>query len=296
MRSEPFPFEHQRSLKELCTLGIGGPAHLYIEIHTIDAMQSVLKYCHEKGLRYFILGKGSNTLFDDQGFDGVVIHNKISFCKEITPGTFHAGSGYSFSRIGAQTARQGWSGLEFASGIPGTVGGAVFMNAGANGTETCEPLLSVDYIDETGKLLTLSSNELSFSYRHSPFHEKKGAIVGATFSLTKSEHARKKQLKIITYRTETQPYDDKSAGCMFRNPSEYPAGKLIEMCQLKGIHLGGAKVSPLHGNFLINTGKATSKEVLSLVKKIQEDVKKQYSIELESEVRYIPFRYDTISR
>ncbi len=296
MRSELFSFEHQRSLKELCTLGIGGPARDYIEVNTIETLQSLIKHCKEEGLRYFILGKGSNTLFDDRGFDGVVIHNKISFFNETSPGVFHVGAGYSFSRLGAQTARQGWSGLEFASGIPGSVGGAVFMNAGANGTETCKYLSSINYIDENGVLHTYSIEELQFSYRYSSFHEKKGAIVGATFTLIPSDKAREKQLKIIHYRTETQPYGEKSAGCIFRNPPDHPAGKLIETCKLKGEKQGDAQVSLLHGNFLINTGSATSKDVLALVKKLQVEIKKQHGIELESEVRYIPFQDETIPR
>lgn len=295
MSSRP-PFQSQRALKDLCTIGIGGPAKWYLQVHSVEEMQQALKDASERQLRVFILGKGSNTLFDDRGYDGLVIHNKITYCHEISDGVFHVGAGYHFSRLGAQTARQGWAGLEFASGIPGTVGGAVFMNAGANGTETCEHLQSVDFVDPNGTLRTFEKKDLTFSYRSSPFHTMSGAIVGATFALKKSNTAREKQLTIIDYRTKTQPYGEKSAGCMFRNPPSDAAGALIEKCGLKGKQLGDAKISPLHGNFMINTNTASSKDILQLVKEVQDQVKEQHGIELESEVRYIPYSDDTISR
>lgn len=294
MSSSP-PFQSHRALKDLCTIGIGGPAKWYSQVHSIEEITQVLKDASKYQLRVFILGNGSNTLFDDQGYDGLVIHNKIAFCDEISDGIFHVGSGYNFSRLGAQTARQGWEGLEFASGIPGTVGGAVFMNAGANGTETCQYLQSVDFIDLSGDLHTYNHKDLVFSYRSSSFQKMKGAIVGATFALKKSNTAREKQLSIINYRTQTQPYSEKSAGCMFRNPPSESAGALIEKCGLKGKQFGDAQISTVHGNFMINTNNASSKDILRLVNEVQNQVKAQHGIELESEVRYIPYSDDTIS-
>lgn len=293
--SDSIRMEAGRSLRHLCTIGIGGPAKWYLEVRSIEEMQEAFKKASKLNLRTFILGKGSNTLFDDKGFDGLVIHNKISFCNEISDGMFHVGAGFSFSRLGAQTARQGWSGLEFASGIPGTVGGAVFMNAGANGSETEESLASVDYVTEKGELKHFDRHEITFGYRSSSFQSLHGAIVGATFSLTPSCNAKSKQLSIIEYRTKTQPYGKKSAGCMFRNPPSQTAGALIEACGLKGSVQGEAQVSSLHGNFLINTNQASSADVLALVRNIQTQVKEKYGIELESEVRYIPYRDETIS-
>ena len=280
--------EENKSLSNLCTLGIGGRAELYAVVHTIEEMQQALLFCKQNSLPYFILGKGSNTLFDDRGFKGVVIHNKIDTIEETQPGVFHVGAGYSFSLLGAQTARKGWSGLEFASGIPGTVGGAIFMNAGANGSETCQPLVSVDFVDSSGELQILSKNELHFDYRFSSFQTKTGAIIGGTFELSPSENARVKQHALIDYRAKTQPYSDKSAGCMFRNPKEKPAGVLIDSCGLRGVQVGGAKVSEQHANFIINTGNSSSQDVLKLIRLIQIKVKEATGIELECEVRYIP--------
>lgn len=282
-------FEQQRSLKDLTTFGIGGAATYFVEVHDIPTMQKILPFCRQQGLPFLILGKGSNILFDDRGFKGFIIANRIDFIHRKDPFTWHVGAGYSFSLLGTQTARQGLAGLEFASGIPGSVGGAVYMNAGANGGETAQTLLSVDFVTAEGELRCLPKEELEFNYRFSSFQNRLGAIVGASFHLTPSLKAREKQLKIIQYRKETQPYNSKSAGCVFRNPSCHHAGALIEQSGLKGVSIGGAQVSTLHANFVINTGKASSQEVLQLIRHIQETVKAKNGIELESEVRLIPY-------
>lgn len=278
-----------RLLKDVTTFGIGGPAAQYIEVQDIATLQETLRYCKENALPYYVLGKGSNVLFDDKGFQGVVIANRIPFCEKPAENTWHVGAGYSFSLIGSQTARQGFAGLEFASGIPGSVGGAVYMNAGANGNETCETLVSVDYVTPDGELLCIPKNELEFSYRFSSFQKMKGVIAGASFELTPSTDARQKQLGIIDYRKKTQPYDAKSAGCVFRNPDCHHAGALIEQSGLKGTTLGGAQVSNLHANFLINTGTATSQDILHLIKYVQKVVKENQGVDLEHEVRCVPF-------
>ncbi len=196
-----------------------------------------------------ILGKGSNCLFDDRGYNGLIVLNKISFIDRIDKTRIRAGSGYSFSLLGSQTARWGLSGLEFASGIPGTVGGAVTMNAGANGKETCECLSSVDFMDKEGNISTWKRHELAFSYRFSPFQQMPGAVIAAEFSLSLSDKARSTQIAIINKRKQTQPLKEKSAGCVFRNPDHGHSGALIEQCGLKGKQIGGAKVSPSSRQF-----------------------------------------------
>lgn len=281
--------EQQRSLKDLTTFGIGGPAHYFIEVQDIPTMQLLLPFCQQHQLPFFILGKGSNSLFDDRGFAGVVIANRISFLHKLAEDTWHVGAGYSFSLLGSQTARQGWSGLEFASGIPGSVGGAVYMNAGANGGETCQSLISVDFVTPDGEFHCLPKEQLTFSYRFSSFQQSPGVIVGATFRLKKMPEARQKQLDIIDYRKKTQPYNAKSAGCVFRNPTQMSAGALIDQSGLKGKMIGGAQVSLLHANFVINTGQASTADVLQLLDLIKQEVKERTGIDLESEVRYIPY-------
>ena len=285
-------FKEQVDLKQYTTLGIGGAARYFLEIHTIQEMQQALRYCSSRLIPYLILGKGSNCLFDDRGFNGTVLLNKIDFLKQPESGTFHVGAGYSFALLGIQTARQGWSGLEFASGIPASVGGAVWMNAGANGQETCQCLELVHFINHTGELEIYHRNDLSFSYRFSPFQQKKGAIVAATFRLKQDENARKKQLEIVTQRKQTQPLSEKSAGCVFINPPGAHAGALIDQCGLKGASLGGAAVSTLHANFLINAKQASSQEMLALIQHVRQRVKEKSGVELKSEVRCISYEWE----
>jgi len=289
MNAQLPPFYTHKSLKEFSTFGIGGMARLFTEVTSVEEMQSVLAYCHDNVIPFFILGKGSNCLFDDRGIDGLVIHNKISYLTFIGE-EVEVGAGYSFSMLGFKTAKQGLAGLEFASGIPASVGGAIFMNAGANGKETEETLTEVHFVDETGHLHVFPKQQLQFGYRFSVFQQRKGAIVSAKFKLSSSIDARAKQLAIIEYRRKTQPYGELSIGCVFKNPSGGAAGAYIEQCGLKGISIGDAEVSCLHANFIINRKNASAKEVLALARQVQESVKQQMGVELELEVRCIPYQ------
>lgn len=281
-------FEEGKLLKDFTTFGIGGPAKYFIQVTTIPELQEAVRACNRQNLRYLVLGKGSNSLFSDQGFDGVIILNKIHFIEE-KEGLFHVGAGYSFSLLGSQTARKGWEGLEFASGIPGSVGGAVFMNAGASGTETFETLVNVTYVNEQGEVEVLPKSAIEWSYRHTSFHKKKGAIAAATFQLKASSEARKKQLTLIDYRTKTQPYSDQSAGCVFRNAPQMPAGRLIQECGLKGFSIGEAEVSTLHANFIVNKGSAKADDVIELARHVQKTVQEKTGQFLEMEIRVIPY-------
>lgn len=290
-------FQTNRYLKECTTFGIGGKAHYFVDIHKIEEMQQALQFCSQHQIPYFILGKGSNCLFDDQGFDGAILANRIAFLERPTPSTFHVGAGYSFSLLGTQTAREGWTGLEFASGIPGSVGGAVYMNAGANKGQTSDCLASVDFMQEDGSMIVLNRPDLQYSYRSSSFQGMKGAIIGATFHLNPCLTARSKQLEIIHYRQKTQPYKDKSAGCIFRNPpGSVTAGALIEQAGLKGFCMGDAQVSLLHANFIINRGTATAADTCLLIEYVRDQVKEQTGVELESEVLHIPYTHSTLRR
>ncbi len=281
-------FQKNRPLSELTTFGIGGPARLFTEVSSIEQLQQVLSYCFHQKLRYIPIGKGSNTLFDDRGFDGLVILNKIGFCEHKEEELF-VGAGYSFSLLGAQTARRGFAGLEFASGIPGSVGGAIYMNAGASGGETFSALEEVTFVNEEGSLEVLPKESLRWGYRFSSFQEKRGVIAAARFKLRVGVEARKKQLQIVDYRTKTQPYGDMSAGCVFRNSTEASAGALIEKCGLKGFAIGGAEVSTLHANFIVNKRGATAQDVMALAWHVKQTIKDKTGIELEMEVRVIPY-------
>jgi UDP-N-acetylmuramate dehydrogenase len=283
------PFQKNKSLKEVSTFAIGGEASFFVEVTEISEMQCVLSYCAKQEIPFIVLGKGSNCLFDDRGFDGLVIQNKIAHF-EMKETEVDVGAGYSFSMLGLKTAKMGFSGLEFASGIPASVGGAVFMNAGANGTETASCLRSVSFVTEEGVLLHFDRSDLEFSYRFSSFQMKKGAIVAAKFSLKVCPEAREKQLSIVDYRLKTQPTRQASAGCVFRNPEGYSAGALIEKSGLKGLRVGGAMVSDIHANFIVNPSGASAQDVLALAALVQEKVKKETGIHLEMEIRCIPNR------
>lgn len=279
--------ERNRRLSEFSTFAIGGPIQYFTEVKSADEMQEAFQVAQQLKVPHLIIGKGSNCLFPDLGFQGLAILNKIDTI-QFRGNEVEVGSGYSFSLLGVQTARQGLSGLEFASGIPATVGGAVFMNAGANGKEVSECLASVSYLHFDGKREELSRDQLAFSYRKSPFQTMNGAILAARFALQSFEGARKSQLQIVENRMKTQPLREKSAGCAFRNPQPgVSAGALIDKCGLKGLTVGGAKVSEIHANFLVNHNHATAQDVLELVGIIQERVAKQTAIHLELEIRVI---------
>jgi UDP-N-acetylmuramate dehydrogenase len=284
----PLPCEQDKPLSAYSTLGIGGPARYFSEVATVEEMQTWISYCVQERLRYIVIGKGSNCLFADQGFDGLVLLNKIGFC-HFDGSVVHVGAGYSFSLLGVQTARQKWSGLEFASGIPGSVGGAIYMNAGANGMETKDVLLEVVFLDEKGARHVAHRDQIRFGYRLSSFQERACAILSGKFLLQPSQEARKKQLEIVDYRIATQPYGELSAGCFFSNPPGHSAGALIDRSGLKGASVGGAEVSCLHANFILNKSGATAKDILTLAKHVQKSVADKTGIALEMEVRYIPY-------
>ncbi len=280
-------FQTNRFLKEFSTFAIGGPCQLFTCCYTEEEMRAALLYSYETHTPFLILGKGSNAIFSDKGFNGLVIQNKL---EEITieGEEVCAQSGYRFSHLGAKTARSSLSGLEFACGIPATVGGAIYMNAGANGYETQDVLKEVVFLDERGNRETFSKQDLCFSYRYSSFQYMKGVIVSARFLLKKDDNARYLKQAILEKRKKTQPLSEKSAGCIFKNPSKKMAASyLIDRCGLKGRRKGDAEVSSLHANFIINKGSATAKDVFDLIEHVKEEVFCQTQILLETEVRYI---------
>lgn len=288
MPNSVLQFEENKPLAPLTTLQVGGSARFFVEVKSLEEMAFALKEAKRKNIPFHIIGRGSNTLFDDRGFDGLVIANKIDFCN-IVDNKVYVGAGFNFSLLGFKTAQAGLSGLEFASGIPASVGGALFMNAGAQGGEASSHLLDAAFITSDGEMKVFKKEDLKFDYRYSSFHEMQGSIVSCTFLLSKEAGARKKQKELIDYRLKTQPYKDHSAGCVFRNPAECPAGRIIEQCGLKGLSIGGAEVSTMHANFIVNKKGATQKEILALALEVKEKVKEQKGIDLELELRVIPY-------
>ncbi len=279
--------ERKKLLSELSTFSIGGPAAHFASVKNISEMKEAFAYAKEHSLKTIIVGKGSNTLFSDLGFDGLVIQNKIDSIETDGKGLYTAGGGFSFALLGQRSARDGFSGLEFASGIPATVGGAIFMNAGAQNQETKDTLLWVDYLSLDGTLKRYPKDSLVFSYRSSSFQKMQGAIVTAAFQTSPDPQASSRQRELIEYRLKTQPYKDKSCGCIFRNPTGGSAGALIDQAGLKGMRVGGAEVSPMHANFIVNRGHATAHDVLELMNQVRARVYETSGVHLESEVRLV---------
>lgn len=295
----PFPIAVQEHvpLSTLSTLRLGGAARYYCAVTSIQDLSTFMHFCYTHRVRYFLLGRGSNCLFDDRGFAGLVLHNKINFLEVFEDNRLHVGAGYSFAHLGSLTARKGLRGLEFASGIPGSVGGAIFMNAGAQKGETADCLESVTYLFPNGEMQTLPRESLLFGYRTSPFQRMNGVILSAYFRLFQDEEAMQRQRAMLAQRVSTQPYRHPSAGCIFANPpAPHPsAGALIDKAGLKGFSIGGVSVSNLHANFLIHTGNGSSAQMQALIAHVHSQILLQTGIDLKREVRYIAFNEDPLS-
>lgn len=275
-------------LKEYCTYAIGGPAKELVIALTKDELKECLYEAKKLNKRYIVIGKGSNCLFDDRGFNGQVIVNRIQDI-EWKESSVVVGGGYSFSLLGIQASRKGYTGLEFASGIPGSVGGAVYMNAGAGPGETKDVLEEVEFLHEDGRIEIYKRDALQFSYRMSIFQQMKGAILSATFGLKPALDAKERQEKLLAYRMETQPYKERSCGSVFRNPEGDSAGRLIDSLGLKGLTQGGAKISEIHGNFIVNHNQASADDILDLIRYVQIKAQHHAGVALEPEVKYITF-------
>jgi UDP-N-acetylmuramate dehydrogenase len=274
-----------RYLKEYSTFKIGGKAQFVAEIRSTEDAIEAIEFANHHQLKWMTVGKGSNCLFSDQDYPGLVIVNCVHFFEQ-KDFFFKVGAGFSFAYLGIKTAQLGFSGLEFASGIPGSVGGAVYMNAGASGKETKDTLVEVTFIDEEKVVHRLTQKELVFSYRKSSFQKMKGIILDATFHLTPNPQAKTIQQKLLLNRIHSQPYQDPSIGCFFKNPSkEMPAGQLIDQCGLKGMSVGGASVSSMHANFIVNKEGASCADVLKLKELIKQKVYEKTGVLLEEEVQ-----------
>ncbi|WP_375793057.1 UDP-N-acetylmuramate dehydrogenase [Chlamydia sp. 12-01] len=286
-----FPFSVRRSvwLSKYSTFRIGGPANYFKEVHSANEAQQVIQFLHSQNYPFIIVGKGSNCLFDDQGFDGFVLYNSIQGKEFLSDTSIKVYSGMSFSFLGKTLSTSGYSGLEFAVGIPGSVGGAVFMNAGIGSQDTASAIESVEVINPSGEILSYQAEELDFGYRKSRFQNHNEFILSATFRISKNSSSVQIAKDLLQSRLLSQPYQQPSAGCIFRNPPGNSAGKLIDEAGLKGFSLGGAQISPKHANFIVNTGRATSYEVKELIQVVRDKLKSQ-GVSLEEEIRIIPYR------
>jgi UDP-N-acetylmuramate dehydrogenase len=273
------------------TIKIGGPADLFVEPSSIDNLEKVMDLVIEEHIPWRAIGRGSNLLVSDQGIEGVVIKLGAGIDHlEIKDQEITVGGGHSIVSLSTIMSKKGFSGLEFASGIPGSVGGAVYMNAGAHGSDISKILKKARILFEDGTISWLDNEEMEFSYRTSVLQKKKpGIVLEAVLILKEGEKGKivAEMQKNKDYRKETQPYNFPCAGSIFRNPLPNYAGKLIEVAGLKGYSMGGAKISEMHGNFIINAGNATAQDVLNLIQHVKNTIFELYEIHMETEVEII---------
>ena len=272
------------------TFKIGGPCDYMLLPKTVEEVTNILAFAKEYGIRVTVLGNGSNVLVADDGVDGIVL--KTTELKNITVNSneITAQSGARLSTLCEIAKEHSLGGMAELSGIPGTVGGGVYMNAGAYGGEICDTLLSSVYIDEENQVNTLSAYAHELCYRHSVFHKHpKWVILETKFGLTPAnrDELHEKTVELLKKRNEKQPLEYPNAGSTFKRPEGYFAGKLIEDAGLRGFSVGGAQVSEKHCGFVINRDNATAEDVKNLIEEVRETVLKKFGVTLEAEVRYL---------
>lgn len=278
------------------TFRIGGPADLFVTAESEEELLALVKLARRQGMDFLLLGAGSNVLVSDRGVRGLVILNRASdahFIPQREGAILHAASGASLSRLARQAARRGLGGLEWAVGIPGTLGGAIVQNAGAHGSSMADVVLQVRVVDEVGLVRTLPLEELALGYRTSRFR-RSGAenpsevILSADLKLTSQprEELQARMADYLAQRRATQPWLP-SAGSVFKNPSGDYAARLIEEAGLKGMRQGDAMIAPEHANFIVNVGNARASDVKALIDQVRMVVAQRFGVELELEIQLV---------
>ena len=282
--------KQQEPMSRHTTFRIGGPADFYLCPHSTKEVQEIVEICKEENLPYFVLGNGSNLLVSAKGYRGVVIQLWKNFSDiTVKDCCIQAKAGALLSKVAAEALEAGLTGMEFASGIPGTIGGAAFMNAGAYGGEMKDIIKSVKVLDTQGEVRVLPKEELKMGYRTSIVKEKGYTVLSVELELSKGnrEEIRNTMEDLKERRTSKQPLEMPSAGSTFKRPEGYFAGKLIMDSGLRGFSVGGAQVSEKHCGFVVNKGGATAMDVLNLIREVQRRVKEQFGVDLETEVRFL---------
>jgi UDP-N-acetylmuramate dehydrogenase len=277
-------------MKKHTTFQTGGTADLLVESQNIDELQKLMKFVIHEGIPYIVVGRGSDLIVSDKGIRELVVKIGKNLSKGVIDNEhLEVEAGAAIIDISKEAQRNSLSGLEFACGIPGTVGGAVFMNAGAYGGEMKDILEEVLVLTVDGDLVVKKVNELELAYRSSVIQKNGGIILKAKFNLRKGnkEDIQGVMNELTRKREASQPLEFPSAGSIFKRPVGYFAGKLIQDAGLRGYQIGGAQVSLKHAGFIINAGNASSSDVLNLIKHIQTEVKNQFGVDLETEVKLV---------
>ncbi|PEQ09426.1 UDP-N-acetylmuramate dehydrogenase [Bacillus toyonensis] len=279
------------SLARYTTMKIGGPADILIVPKHVAGIEKILQLVKKYKIKWTVIGRGSNLLVSDKGIEGVVICLGEGLDHlEVEKHRVRVGGGYPLIKLSTLLSRQGLAGLEFASGIPGSVGGAVYMNAGAHKSDISNILSKALILFENGTIEWLTNRGMEFSYRTSVLQTKRpGIVLEAEFQLQVGEREKivRNMQKNKDYRRETQPWNHPCAGSVFRNPIPYFAGDLVEKAGLRGYQIGGAQISEMHGNFIINTGGASAQDVLDLISLIKHTIKDKFGVEMHTEVEII---------
>ena len=279
------------SMKKYTTYRVGGNARLMIYPKNVDKLIELIRMCKFRNIKFKVLGNGSNTLFSDNDYDGVIIKlDEFNELSMIGARTIRVGAGYSLMKLVQFAVKKNLAGLEFAGGIPGTVGGAIYMNAGAYKSDMGFVVKRIKVLTPDYHVITLTNNELNFHYRTSFLQTHPGYICleaiiglkrGKRAELEKVLEERKKR------RVESQPLEYPSAGSVFRNPEDNFAGKMIEDVGLKGLERGGAQISDKHANFIINKNNATANDIMTLINLVRDTIKENYGVELKVEQEFV---------
>ena len=277
-------------MKNHTTFRVGGPADYFVAPHTEEEIRKIVALCEEKEIPWFVTGNGSNLVVSDEGYHGVILSVYKNFQGiEVEGNRIRAKAGSMLVSISQAAREAGLSGMEFASGIPGTLGGGVRMNAGAYGGEMKDVLVSVTYLTREGEIVTEDAANLDLSYRHSIFEENGGCILSAKFHLKRGDSAaiKARMDELMQKRVDKQPLDKPSAGSTFKRPVGAFAAALIDQCGLRGYRHGGAAVSEKHCGFVVNLGGATCADVLALCDEVRAIVKEKTGYDLEKEIRVV---------
>lgn len=274
-------------MKEHTSFRAGGNAALFAEPESLAELFSVLELVHEQQVPHTVMGNGSNLLFRDEGYEGVVVSMRGISRVRVEGNIIFAEPGVLLSQVAKEAMEHSLTGMEFASGIPGTLGGAVFMNAGAYGGEMKDIVLSTASLLPNGVMKDRRVEDMELGYRSSVFQKTGETLIGVKLCLKPGDQEEiKERMRALTARrNEKQPVNLPSAGSFFKRPEGYFAGQLIEESGLKGLQIGGARVSPLHAGFIVNEGNATATDILDLMTVIQNTVKDKFGVELHPEVQ-----------
>lgn len=277
-------------MKNHTTFRVGGSARYFVEPQTTEALQSVIAYAKNEQMPYYIVGNGSNLLVSDAGYHGIIIHLFKNMSRIEIEGTrITAQAGALLVKVSSMARKMSLTGLEFASGIPGTIGGAMVMNAGAYGGEMKDVVKEVTVLKEDGTIVVYSGEEMNFGYRRSRVTKEGGVVLEAVMELRQGDpeeiQARMDELK--EQRQKKQPLEYASAGSTFKRPEGYFAGKLIQDAGLRGFRIGDAQVSEKHCGFVINRGNATASELMELIREVQKKVYEETGVHLETEVKLL---------